>query len=31
MPETGEVREDLRKSDGYEDIKRKGLADETEW
>lgn len=31
MPETGEAREDLRKSDGYEDMKRKGLIDETEW
>lgn len=31
MLETGEAREDLRNSDGYEDIKRKGLVDETEW
>lgn len=30
-PETGESKEDLRKSDGYEDIKRKGLVDEMEW
>ena len=31
MQETEESREDLRESDGYEDIKRKGLVDETEW
>lgn len=31
MSETREAREDLRKSDGYEDIKRKGLVDEMEW
>ena len=31
MQEIEESREDLRESDGYEDIKRKGLVDETEW
>ena len=31
VPGAGEAREDLRESDGYEDIKRKGLVDETEW
>lgn len=30
-PETEESEDDLRKSGGYEDMKRKGLVEETEW
>ena len=31
MPETENSGEDLRESDSYEGIKKKGLVDETEW
>ena len=30
-PETEASEDDLRKSDSYEDMKKKGLVDETEW
>lgn len=31
IPESKVPEDDLRKSDGYDDMKRKGLVDETEW